>query len=210
MDLRPRWRCRSNRRAVKKERLVRFCKRCDADTERSLDAKHACLVCVRRAAAEWRRQNPDKVKLARKRAHVIRGVEFCARCNADTETFGDGSCRLCRQRYMREYRATHLEAFRETCRRYTQRVGFDRSRRSNWPKTLFDRAWLLQKGRCAICDIPMRPNGQARDSVAADHDHDSGRPRGLLCAACNKGIGHFSDDPQTLRRAAAYLEKHSP
>lgn len=194
---------------MKKERLVRFCKRCAADTERSTGASHACLPCSRRAGAERRRQNPEAYKLAGRQAHVIRGIEFCERCSASAETFGDGTCKPCRQQYMRKYRAEHLEAIRATCRRYVQRVGFDRSRKSKWPQALFDRAWLLQEGRCAICSVVMRPKGKDRDSVAADHDHKTDKPRGLLCMGCNKGLGHFYDDPQIVRRAAAYLEKHS-
>lgn len=59
-----------------------------------------------------------------------------------------------------------------------------------------------QAGRCLICDHVMQPG---RDTHI-DHDHRTGKVRGLLCERCNKGIGHFKDEPSRLRAAARYLE----
>lgn len=62
---------------------------------------------------------------------------------------------------------------------------------------------LLSKQQCvcAIC-------GQVDPNVAlsVDHCHDTKVVRGLLCTNCNRGIGHFRDDPKLLERAIAYLD----
>lgn len=55
---------------------------------------------------------------------------------------------------------------------------------------------------CAICG---RQNRGKR--LVVDHDHATGRIRGLLCTCCNLTLGRMNDDPQRLRAAAAYLEK---
>ena len=66
-----------------------------------------------------------------------------------------------------------------------------------------------QAGRCAICldDNPRKRPDRER-LFEQDHDHETGLIRGLLCGACNKGIGKFRNDPHLLRGAANYLGRH--
>lgn len=56
-----------------------------------------------------------------------------------------------------------------------------------------------QDGVCAIC----KTNSDTKLSV--DHDHDTGRVRGLLCRKCNLGIGFLRDSVDFLRNAIDYL-----
>lgn len=50
---------------------------------------------------------------------------------------------------------------------------------------------------CAICD--------SAEPLVVDHDHKTGAIRGMLCNHCNRGLGHFKDDPILLELAANYL-----
>lgn len=60
-----------------------------------------------------------------------------------------------------------------------------------------------QNGKCAVCEIEL---GLLKPSlVHVDHDHRTGRVRGVICARCNVGMGYFSDDPQVLLRMVDYL-----
>ena len=61
-----------------------------------------------------------------------------------------------------------------------------------------------QDYRCAICNIHKKDIDN--DVLCIDHDHKTGKVRGLLCRKCNSGIGMLKDDPSTLRKAAEYLE----
>jgi hypothetical protein len=66
---------------------------------------------------------------------------------------------------------------------------------------LYQQILTAQKNRCRICGAP--PNGKR---LFIDHEHVSGRLRGLLCSNCNCGIGLFKDNPGRLRAAADYIE----
>lgn len=60
----------------------------------------------------------------------------------------------------------------------------------------------LQGGRCYIC---QRASGK-RKRLSVDHDHKTGRVRGLLCTPCNRDVlGHLRDSVDALQRAVTYL-----
>jgi hypothetical protein len=73
--------------------------------------------------------------------------------------------------------------------------------------------WEIYKGRCGICGIlmkvPENRQGQSLQVVAVDHDHNTGIVRGLLCNACNKGLGLFKDSIENLEKAKEYLNVRS-
>lgn len=68
----------------------------------------------------------------------------------------------------------------------------------------YDRLFFQQQGKCAICGTE-KPGGNS-PHFHIDHNHESGKIRGLLCTNCNRGIGYFSDNIRRMRRAIEYLE----
>lgn len=76
----------------------------------------------------------------------------------------------------------------------------------------FEMYWIAFRGECGICGKLMkRPTltrGQGLDTVTVDHCHRTGKVRGLLCSACNKGLGMFGDDTHKLRGAIEWLLKN--
>ncbi len=54
-----------------------------------------------------------------------------------------------------------------------------------------------QGGVCAIC--------RTAPAVHVDHDHATGKVRGMLCFNCNAALGHLRDDPMLFRRGLRYL-----
>lgn len=85
--------------------------------------------------------------------------------------------------------------------------------KSTYGITLAEYEALLesQNGVCAICGgkekRKSRYGGVCRLHV--DHDHKSGKVRGLLCQQCNNGIGHFRENTAILAKAIIYVNKHS-
>lgn len=70
----------------------------------------------------------------------------------------------------------------------------------------WDALYDKQLGRCAVCLLTL---AEAK-KVCVDHDHETGKVRGLLCHGCNVGLGHFFDDVASLQRAITYLLEHQP
>lgn len=63
-----------------------------------------------------------------------------------------------------------------------------------------------QNNVCAICEQPE--TAVIRGKVIAmpvDHDHTTGKARGLLCTRCNRGLGLFRDNVSILQSAISYL-----
>jgi hypothetical protein len=70
----------------------------------------------------------------------------------------------------------------------------------------FEQMVINQEGRCAIChQFPPKINSRNIDRLFVDHDHNTGRIRGLLCSRCNTGLGLFKDSSELLIVAADYL-----
>jgi hypothetical protein len=62
-----------------------------------------------------------------------------------------------------------------------------------------------QEGKCLICN---RHQSELTKGLCVDHDHLTGKKRGLLCTKCNLRLGTFNDNIEDLKRAIIYLEKY--
>jgi hypothetical protein len=73
----------------------------------------------------------------------------------------------------------------------------------------YQRMFVEQKGVCAICGKPETMIGHGKVKwLAVDHDHTTGKVRGLLCAHCNQAIGKFEENIEVMESAIRYLKKH--
>jgi len=67
-----------------------------------------------------------------------------------------------------------------------------------------------QNGVCAICgSFEIEKNQYGIKRLSVDHDHQTGKLRGLLCTNCNKGLSFFKDKYNLLIQASNYLLKYN-
>lgn len=114
----------------------------------------------------------------------------------------NANCYPCRNELRVSYANENLEQ-----RRYSNR----RATLSKYGLSVEGYNELLesQNGVCAICQQPE--TFSIRGTVcelAVDHDHQTGKVRGLLCQHCNTAIGKFKEDPTLIRAAIDYLTLH--
>lgn len=67
----------------------------------------------------------------------------------------------------------------------------------------FNNMFELQGRTCALCDSSKSDS----KNFVVDHDHKSGKVRGILCSYCNRALGMFKDDVDILNKAIVYLKR---
>ena len=112
--------------------------------------------------------------------------------------------------YFRKWQSENRDKVRKASNKWKyknedRRISYMLRWRYGVTSTDYDRLFILQKGRCAICFS----FGTAKRRLALDHNHKTGTIRGLLCNSCNTGIGHFRDNTSLLNRAKTYLQKYA-
>lgn len=99
-------------------------------------------------------------------------------------------CKECLRQYSKEWRINNRD----------YALAYDRQTKYGLSETEFQTLFLIQCGKCAICsELLIKPH--------IDHDHETGRVRGLLCESCNWGIGHLKDSLDILSNAVSYLKE---
>ena len=111
--------------------------------------------------------------------------------------------------YQRQWRALNPDKVKK----YDQNRDKEKSREKAWERrygiTREDYENLLEKQGdcCAICKT-MTVGRKGHTHFHVDHNHVTGKVRGLLCDLCNRGLGYFKDDAYLMMRGAKYLESN--
>lgn len=127
-------------------------------------------------------------------------------------------CKDCRSQERREQHAANPEVGRQRAKDYVmslpEDVRLERRRRSNlkhaYGISLEQYAEMLvaQHGVCAVC---KQPETWIRNGILmrlqVDHDHTTGKIRGLLCRECNMSLGLLQDSVERLKGLIYYLER---
>lgn len=140
----------------------------------------------------------------------------CITCGKKRDSFplaGNGhgkwywrpTCTKCKSRresaLRNEWRNKYKKEHPEEWKRYRRNLQLKRY----YKITIDDYEIMLEKqgGGCAICG-----KSESLRDMPVDHCHEQGHIRGILCHWCNKGLGQFFDNPETLRKAADYIDRN--
>lgn len=165
---------------------------------RSTGRSNICRTCLRA------RQSKNRDKVSKEEAE-----EFLSDLNRKGNIFKCSKCqesKLAGEFYYKRDRGSvyvNTTSCRE-CTKETQRFksfGIDSEE--------YGRMLKSQDNCCAICKIHIdcyTKNSQNNKVFAVDHDHLTGKIRGLLCCRCNRGLGYFKDKIEFLENAISYLK----
>ena len=115
-------------------------------------------------------------------------------------------CKVCKNISSREYYLNNKEKKAEWSKKY-RKVKKDQDLKKMYGISLkeYEVKEVEQGHSCAICFIHKKDIPRA---LCVDHDHKTGKIRGLLCDTCNRALGLLKDSKIVLSSALTYLEKH--
>lgn len=156
-----------------------------------------------------------KVNGFRNRNKVVDGKRQCSKCktykdldefslsrdSSRGKTFYRAECKECVNIRSKTYQAKNREAVllqkRDSALRDSYGIGVEE----------FNILLASQGGGCKICGATEANSGGKRyTNLAVDHNHETGKVRGLLCNKHNRGLGMFGDSIEMLELAIQYLK----
>lgn len=130
-----------------------------------------------------------------------------------------GVCKSCVRERNARYYLEHKEQERVRNKAY-RTANKNRLTRTKWEQrlrykygidvSLFNEILKSQGGRCAICGEKAWMPGEGKrrkQTFVVDHDHATGKIRGILCGNCNTALGQFKDSVAVLESAIKYLKE---
>ena len=107
-----------------------------------------------------------------------------------------------RKVWNKKYRETHKRNNNEKCRQTGWKYNI--KRKYGLTPEEYNLLMDVQNGRCAVCG-----NEQECQRLAVDHNHITGKVRGLLCINCNRALGFLKEDTERMENLIAYVKKHN-
>lgn len=156
--------------------------------------QYKCKICSKKADKRYaKRENKEKIKKP----------PICINCGEiDPNKFRkkhQSKCRKCMTDYENKRRLNNPDHHKKTT------INAYLKRTYNITLEKFNQMLVNQNGVCAICRKPEDP--KLCDRLGVDHDHETGKIRGLLCRSCNAMLGNAHDSAERLRNGANYIEK---
>jgi|ERR1035437_5649575 hypothetical protein len=104
--------------------------------------------------------------------------------------------------YSKTYYKNNKEKFKQDFTTKMNKRNLHLKRKYNITQEQYNELFNKQNGKCAICG---KHQSELKKALGIDHDHETGKNRGLLCDKCNLLLGHANDNVQVLTQAINYL-----
>lgn len=180
-----------------------FCKRGHERTAENLTNNRACRLCLKETTKQWRLNNPEKVKEMDKNK-VLRNIEKIKERRKKHYQENIEQIKERNEKWRKNNKDKHNKS---TTKYYKNNPDKARNRqlKHSYNITLeqYNEMLVAQNNVCMICKNSETEN----KNFAVDHNHNTGKVRGLLCSACNKSLGGFKDNVNILQNAIEYLKK---
>lgn len=142
----------------------------------------ACRTCEAKRCKQWRDKNPERCRYWARKA-----------CSREKTLYKNSATfRAKRQAYNHQYTIKNRRRIRDQKLRKQYGISL----------RLFYQTFSKQHRRCAICNTTT-PKGHGKWHT--DHNHTTGKFRGILCHHCNMLLGNAKDDVRILAKAMKYL-----
>lgn len=158
----------------------RFCSRVCQLTKWKKDNKQKCEEYNKKYLKQYYQDNKENLDAQNKLYYIVHKTEIAE--------------------YKKEYGKQYSIINKEEISRKQTNSGL----KSRYGITIEDKQQMFnnQNGLCKICQLEMIFSG---NSCCVDHDHETGKIRGLLCNKCNFALGLFKDSTDILKNAIDYL-----
>lgn len=170
--------------------------------QRARIANGQCVWCGNTRGSEgtqtYCRPCSDRLSEAHKQRRIQRTKNNrCIACKIEmSPQYTRLRCPVCLKKDKRAYKQPSAQARKASHIKHKYKLSIE------WFQNLIKE----QENKCAICRIDFDGTRTAA-RPCIDHDHTSGKVRGLLCHRCNTGLGMFKDERELLFAAADYLNQ---
>ena len=139
-----------------------------------------------------------KDELLREVYQMSKNLPQTPTCHPDRKHYAKGLCASCYNK-VKSYKLSEAAERHKKDKRLQKTYGIDLEILEDFLESI--------GFKCMICKKPIIADGKTtKNKACIDHDHITGKIRGLLCFNCNMGIGYLKDNPIFLFSAAKYLQ----
>lgn len=150
---------------------------------------YRCHECNRKQCEKFRKENPEIIKKTKDTWYLKNRDKILIRV----------------KKYAEKNRPKILEDKKNYYRKTIQeRKDYDLRKAFGITLDEYNNILKIQNDVCAICRLKCKSGHR----LAVDHNHTTGKIRGLLCSNCNRGLGYFKENIENLKEGIKYIKKH--